>query len=45
MQNLGVSLELEDNKPRMEYILREAGNPEIQMEDVRNYSFNKNMPS
>ena len=35
MQNLGISLELDENKPRMEYILREAGNSEIQMEDVR----------
>lgn len=33
MQNLGISLELDENKPRMEYILREAGNSEIQMED------------
>ena len=34
MQQLGISLEREENQPRMDYILREAANPEIQMEDV-----------
>lgn len=35
MQDLQISLELQENQPRMDYILREAGNPDIQMEDVR----------
>lgn len=33
MQDLQISLELQENQPRMDYILREAGNPDIQNED------------
>ena len=34
MQDLQISLELQENQPSMDYILREAGNSDIQNENV-----------